>query len=216
MHGKTLYRTHSYVFKYKSVKLQLGEGLTKDANGNFVCKEDYRSCGKFSLSPLNSKYPMLCIHWNYDCPYKDIKAGTYKLNGYSEHIQLENEDFLCFNRYTEKDAIGVAKSVICSSLLKAAMFGADANWGRVLCAIGYSGCDVDVHKVDVSFASEEGRIDVCKNGAGIDFSEDEAKAVLIRDEIDIIVDLNDGEGKAEAYGCDLTYDYVKINGDYRT
>ena len=106
MHGKTLYRTHSYVFKYKSVKLQLGEGLTKDANGNFVCKEDYRSCGKFSLSPLNSKYPMLCIHWNYDCPYKDIKAGTYKLNGYSEHIQLENEDFLCFNRYTEKDAIG--------------------------------------------------------------------------------------------------------------
>ncbi len=117
---------------------------------------------------------------------------------------------------TEKDAIGVAKSVICSSLLKAAMFGADANWGRVLCAIGYSGCDVDVHKVDVSFASEEGRIDVCKNGAGIDFSEDEAKAVLIRDEIDIIVDLNDGEGKAEAYGCDLTYDYVKINGDYRT
>ncbi len=116
----------------------------------------------------------------------------------------------------EKDAKGVAKSVICSSLLKAAMFGADANWGRVLCAIGYSGCDVDVNKVDVAFASEAGRIDVCKNGAGIDFSEEIAKSILIKDEIDIIVDLNDGEGTAEAYGCDLTYEYVKINGDYRT
>ncbi len=117
---------------------------------------------------------------------------------------------------TEKDAKGVAKSVICSSLLKAAMFGADANWGRVLCAIGYSGCDVDVHKVDVSFASDKGKIDVCKNGAGIEFSEDIAKQILMRDEIDIIVELNDGNGCAEAYGCDLTYDYIKINGDYRT
>ena len=117
---------------------------------------------------------------------------------------------------TEKDAKGVAKSVICSSLLKAAMFGADANWGRVLCAIGYSGSDVDVHKVDVSFASDKEKIDVCKNGAGIEFSEEIAKEILIRDEINIIVELNDGDSYAEAYGCDLTYDYVKINGDYRT
>ena len=117
---------------------------------------------------------------------------------------------------TENDAKGVAKSVICSSLLKAAMFGADANWGRVLCAIGYSGCDVDVNKVDVSFSSKAGKIDVCKNGAGIEFSEEIAKTVLVEDEIDIIVALNDGEGSAEAYGCDLTYEYVKINGDYRT
>ncbi len=117
---------------------------------------------------------------------------------------------------SEKDAVGVAKSVICSSLLKAAMFGADANWGRVLCAIGYSGCRVDVQKVDVSFASSAGSIDVCKNGAGIDFSEEVAKKVLTEDEIDIIIELNDGEGQAEAYGCDLTYEYVKINGDYRT
>ena len=117
---------------------------------------------------------------------------------------------------TEKDAKGAAKSVICSSLLKAAMFGADANWGRVLCAIGYSGCDIDVHKVDVSFSSENGTIDVCKNGAGIDFSEETAKDILLMDEITILVGLNDGEGTAEAYGCDLTYEYVKINGDYRT
>lgn len=117
---------------------------------------------------------------------------------------------------SESDAKGVAKSVICSSLLKAAMFGSDANWGRVLCAIGYSGCDVDVNKVDVSFASKAGKIDVCKNGAGVEFSEEIAKAILTEDEIDIIIELNDGNGSAEAYGCDLTYEYVKINGDYRT
>ncbi len=110
----------------------------------------------------------------------------------------------------------VAKSVICSSLLKAAMFGADANWGRVLCAIGYSGADVDVNKIDVSFKSEAGVIEVCKNGAGVEFSEEKAKEILLKDEIDILVDLNDGEAEAAAWGCDLTYDYVKINGDYRT
>jgi len=110
----------------------------------------------------------------------------------------------------------VAKSVICSSLLKAAMFGADANWGRVLCAVGYSGADVDVNKVDVTFKSKAGEISVCKNGAGVDFSEEIAKTVLSEDEIQILVGLNSGEGFATAWGCDLTYDYVKINGDYRT
>ncbi len=109
-----------------------------------------------------------------------------------------------------------AKSVICSSLLKAAMFGADANWGRVLCALGYSGADLDVNKVDVSFASAKGEIPVCRNGAGIEFSEEKAKEILLEKEIDILVGLNDGEFCAEAWGCDLTYDYVKINGDYRT
>ena len=110
----------------------------------------------------------------------------------------------------------VSKSIICSSLLKSAMFGADANWGRVLCAIGYSGADVDVTKVDVSFKSDKGEILVCKNGAGVEFSEEKAKEILLEKEINILVGLNDGEGQAEAYGCDLTYDYVKINGDYRT
>ncbi len=110
----------------------------------------------------------------------------------------------------------VAKSVICSSLLKAAMFGADANWGRVLCAIGYSGADIDVNKVDVSFKSAKGTIDVCKNGAGIPFSEEIAKEILLEDEIEILVGLGDGNFGATAWGCDLTYDYVKINGDYRT
>ena len=116
----------------------------------------------------------------------------------------------------EKTAKTVAKSVICSSLLKAAMFGADANWGRVLCAIGYSGAEVDVNKIDVSFESSKGKLDVCVNGAGIDFSEDKAKEILLEKEIDILVELNSGEVNATAWGCDLTYDYVKINGDYRT
>ena len=117
---------------------------------------------------------------------------------------------------TEAAAKTVAKSVICSSLLKAAMFGADANWGRVLCAIGYSGADVDVTKIDVSFRSAAGQIDVCKAGAGIPFSEEAAKQVLLQKEIEILVSLNDGAFHATAWGCDLTYDYVKINGDYRT
>ncbi len=116
----------------------------------------------------------------------------------------------------EQTARTVAKSVICSSLLKAAMFGADANWGRVLCAIGYSGADVDVNKIDVSFRSAKGEILVCKNGAGVDFCEEKAKEILLEKEIDILIGLNSGAFSSCAWGCDLTYDYVKINGDYRT
>ncbi len=110
----------------------------------------------------------------------------------------------------------VAKSVICSSLTKAAMFGADANWGRVLCAIGYSKADVDVNKIDVAFKSAKGEISVCENGAGVDFSEEKAKEILLQSEIEILVNLNSGDFRSTAWGCDLTYDYVKINGDYRT
>ncbi len=110
----------------------------------------------------------------------------------------------------------VAKSVVCSSLTKAAMFGADANWGRVLCAIGYSGAKVDVEKIDVSFKSNKGEVAVCQNGSGVDFSEEKAKEILLENEIEILVNLNSGEYSSTAWGCDLTYDYVKINGDYRT
>ena len=110
----------------------------------------------------------------------------------------------------------VAKTVIKSSLFKAAMFGADANWGRVLCAIGYAGADVDISKIDVDFKSRAGTIAVCRGGSGVPFSEDEAKKVLSQDEIEVLISLGDGNGKAVAWGCDLTYEYVKINGDYRT
>lgn len=117
---------------------------------------------------------------------------------------------------TEEIARTCAKSVICSPLVKTAMFGADANWGRVLCALGYAGAQIDVAKIDVSFVSAKGGIFVCKNGAGVEFSEEKAKEILLEDEITVKVDLNDGEADATAYGCDLTYEYVKINGDYRT
>ena len=117
---------------------------------------------------------------------------------------------------TLKTAKTVAKSVICSSLTKAAMFGSDANWGRVLCAIGYSGAEVDVNKIDVAFKSAKGEIAVCKNGAGIPFSEEKAKEILLENEIEIAVSLNSGNYSSAAWGCDLTYVYVKINGDYRT
>ena len=117
---------------------------------------------------------------------------------------------------THEAAKKIAKSIICSSLVKTAMFGADANWGRILCAIGYSGEQVDVLGVDVYFKSCKGDICVCQKGSSIDFSEEKAKEILLEKEIEIIVKLSDGDGKATAWGCDLTYEYVKINGDYRT
>ena len=113
-------------------------------------------------------------------------------------------------------AIVIAKSVICSPLFKCAMFGADANWGRVLCAIGYADAEFDINAVDVKLCSKAGEVHVCENGAGVEFSEEVAKKVLLEDEIQIIVSVGNGNGSATAYGCDLTYDYVKINGDYRS
>ena len=110
----------------------------------------------------------------------------------------------------------ITKSVVKSSLFKSAVFGADANWGRVLCAIGYSGADIDINKVDVDFESCKGSIAMCRDGAGVPFSEEEAKVILLEDEIHVLVTLHEGDVAAKAWGCDLTYDYVKINGDYRT
>lgn len=117
---------------------------------------------------------------------------------------------------SEKTAETVAKSVICSSLFKAAMFGEDANWGRILCAVGYADAEFDINKVDVKIASEKGSIDVCRDGAGVEFSEEKAKEILGEEEIKIIISIGDGGFSAAAWGCDLTYDYVKINGDYRS
>ncbi|MBQ9374929.1 MAG: bifunctional glutamate N-acetyltransferase/amino-acid acetyltransferase ArgJ [Ruminococcus sp.] len=113
-------------------------------------------------------------------------------------------------------AITVAKSVICSPLFKCAMFGADANWGRILCAVGYADAEFDINKVSVTLSSKAGEIHVCENGSGIEFSEDKAKQVLLEDEITISISIGDGNYQATAWGCDLTYDYVKINGDYRS
>lgn len=116
----------------------------------------------------------------------------------------------------ERTAQVVAKSVISSPLLKCAIFGEDANWGRILCAIGYADADFEIDKVSVSITSKNGKVEVCQNGAGIPFSEEKAKGVLSADEIMILADLGQGNAAARAFGCDLTYDYVKINGDYRS
>lgn len=123
---------------------------------------------------------------------------------------------ICTGCPTKDDAITIAKSVIGSTLFKCAVFGEDANWGRILCAIGYADAEFDINKVDVAIKSEFGTIDVCKNGAGVDFSEEKAAEILKSDEILVLVNLNQGDENATAWGCDLTYDYVKINGDYRT
>ena len=113
-------------------------------------------------------------------------------------------------------AKAIAKSVITSSLTKAAMFGADANWGRILCAIGYTEGDFAVDTIQVDISSPKGSILVCENGAGVAFDEDKAKEILLEDAIHIEIAMKQGDASATAWGCDLTYDYVKINGDYRT
>ncbi|MEG1994729.1 MAG: bifunctional ornithine acetyltransferase/N-acetylglutamate synthase, partial [Oscillospiraceae bacterium] len=120
------------------------------------------------------------------------------------------------NAKTEIQGETLAKSVASSSLVKAAMFGSDANWGRVLCAMGYSGEEFDPKKVDISFCSAAGEILVCKDGTGLKFDEDKAKKILVEDEVIILADIKDGTETVTAWGCDLTYDYVKINGDYRS
>ena len=117
---------------------------------------------------------------------------------------------------TLENARILAKSVINSPLVKTAMFGADANWGRILCALGYAGVEFDPHKVDVSFISDAGEINVCKNGGSVGFDEDKAKEILLKDSIVMDVNMNMGNAFAAAYGCDLTYEYVRINGDYRS
>ena len=110
----------------------------------------------------------------------------------------------------------IAKSVIASTLTKAAIFGCDANWGRVLCAMGYSGEDFDPAQVEVDFASAAGTVAVCRQGRGLDFDEDLARRVLTEDEVEIRIRMGEGPGACTCWGCDITYDYIKINGDYRT
>lgn len=158
-----------------------------------------------------------------DADYEIFKAALYEVmmhltkmlakdgEGATKMIECE-----CKGCPDQDTAITIAKSVIGSTLFKCAVFGEDANWGRILCAIGYAPAEFDISKVDVDIQSEFGCVAVCRNGAGVDFSEEKAADILKSDEIYVIIDLNAGESSAKAWGCDLTYDYVKINGDYRT
>lgn len=158
-----------------------------------------------------------------DAEFDTFKAALYQVMANLTRMLAKDGEgatklltCICSSAPDLDTAIIVAKSVIRSPLFKCAMFGADANWGRVLCAIGYAEADFDINKVDVDLGSKAGRIAVCRNGAGVDFSEDEAKKILTEDEIEIYIELNQGNAQATAWGCDLTYDYVKINGDYRS
>lgn len=167
-------------------------------------------CGNTRIETQNEDYAKFCRALFKVCNYM-VRMLAKDGEGATKLVLCEVQ-----NAPDEETARICAKSVIRSPLVKTAMFGADANWGRVLCALGYAGVQMDVSKIDVRFSSEKGGITVCENGAGIPFSEEKAKEILLADEITILVDLKDGEAEATAYGCDLTYDYVKINGDYRT
>lgn len=170
-------------------------------------------------SGLAGNEPIICQDEAYE---KFVNALYVVLMNLSRMLARDGEgatkllECVITGAKSKEQAKIVAKSIICSTLTKAAMFGADANWGRVLCAIGYAETDVDIDKVDVSFASNGGVIAVCQNGAGIPFSEELAKNILLQEEVKILVELHAGSESAHAWGCDLTYDYVKINGDYRT
>ena len=120
------------------------------------------------------------------------------------------------NCKNEKDAEILSKAVINSPLVKTAIFGSDANWGRILCALGYSGVNINPNKIDLSFKSSIGEIDVCKDGMPLPFDEVKAKEILLQDEITILINMNSGKYSSTAWGCDLSYDYIKINGDYRS
>lgn len=120
------------------------------------------------------------------------------------------------NAKSKADARKIAKSVICSSLTKAAIFGHDANWGRILCAMGYSGAQFDPENVELYFMSKSGKIQIFKDGVATDYSEEEATKILKDEEVTVLIDMKDGDAEATAWGCDLSYDYVKINADYRS
>lgn len=197
-------------------------------------KDDVKtSFNMISVDGDTSTNDMMCILANGEANNKTITKAGEDYDNFTEALNKVTTD-LCrliasdgegasklleCNVVNAKDTLSaqkVAKSVVCSNLLKCAMFGSDANWGRVLCAIGYSGAEINVEKTDVAFKSKAGCVTVCKGGYGIAYSEEAAKKILLEKEIDIQINLNDGAFSATAWGCDLTYDYVKINGDYRT
>jgi len=192
-----------------------------------------RSFNRVSVDGDTSTNDMIIVMANGEAGNSPIKAGT---PGYEVFSQALEDFCVDLAREMARDGEGatklvtvtvegakdeetaeiLVKSVVSSSLVKAACFGSDANWGRILCAMGYSGADFNPDEVDVSFASEGEEIAVCRKGASLPFSEDDAKRILKREEIEIRIKAGKGNGSAAAWGCDLTYDYVKINGDYRS
>lgn len=192
-----------------------------------------RSFNRISVDGDTSTNDMVCVLANGKSGISEIKTGTPECELFAAALQEVCVDLArkiagdgegagrlvtCTMTHAsdEETAECLAKSVVSSSLVKAAMFGKDANWGRVLCAMGYSGASLKPERVDVYFRSAAGSIKVCENGEGLVFDEDLAARILSEEEVEIFADLKDGDVSVSAWGCDLTYDYVKINGDYRS
>ena len=167
-------------------------------------------CGNKKITEKNNDYDIFKKALFIICE-KVSKAIAFDGEGATKLL-----DCKILNANSKSDAKKLAKSVIKSSLVKTMMFGADANFGRILCALGYSGIDFDPEKVDVKFKSQAGEIGVCKNGSSIEVDEEKAKEILSQEIIEIIIDMQTGKENATAWGCDLSYEYVRINGDYRS
>ena len=147
---------------------------------------------------------------------KDCKRNISEENGRRRRGLHRSVEVKVVGAETKEQAKILAKSVICSSLTKAAIFGHDANWGRILCAMGYSGAQFDPEKVDLYFESAAGKMQIIKDGVAVDYSEEQATRILSEPEVTAVADIKMGDAKAAAWGCDLTFDYVKINADYRS
>ena len=206
-------KAYERLLKYAVIKTPSDE--TSDSTPSSACQFDLANLLKKEMEELLAKLE--------NAEYEIFKKALYiVMSNMTKMLAADGEgaskllECTCSGAKDLQTAITVAKSVIGSSLLKCAMFGEDANWGRVLCAIGYADAEFDIMKVNVDLVSSAGTIAVCRNGAGVEFSEEFASKVLAQDEIYIHVDLQDGQASAKAWGCDLTYDYVKINGDYRS
>ena len=214
--------TTDTVPKQYAVKFMLGDcectvgGMAKGSgmiHPNMATTLNFITSDVAISSELIQKALSEIVKVTYNCLSIDGDTSTNAKDGEGASKLLE---CTCAGAPDLDTAIIVAKSVIRSPLLKCAMFGEDANWGRILCAIGYAEADFDIDKVELHLRSTAGSIKVCENGAGVDFSEEEAAKILHEDEIYIDIDLHQGDVSAKAWGCDLTYDYVKINGDYRS
>jgi len=207
--------------------------ISKDALDASLRGAVRRSFNRVSVDGDTSTNDMVIVMANGEAGISPIEAGTHGYEIFSQALEVLCVDLArelardgegatklvsvtAQGARDEETAETLVKSVVSSSLVKAACFGADANWGRILCAMGYSGADFNPDDVDVSFASEGEEIAVCRGGVPLEFSEEDAKRILKREEIEIRIKAGKGSGSATAWGCDLTYDYVKINGDYRT
>ena len=166
--------------------------------------------GNTEITEKNADYEAFCKALNF---INTTLAKKMAGDGEGATALFETKVYHAKNK---EDARTLAKSVICSSLTKAAIYGHDANWGRILCALGYSGAQFDPEKIELFFESAAGRIQIYKDGVATDYSEDEATKILSEPAVTVLVDMKEGEAEATAWGCDLTYDYVKINADYRS